>query len=29
MIAGPQDVVGWADKNTDNREFPISDGQAT
>ena len=29
MIAGPQDVVGWADKNTDNREFPISNGQAT
>ena len=29
MIAGPQAVVGWADKNADNREFPISNGQAT
>ena len=29
MIAGPQDVVGWADKNADNREFLISNEQAT
>ena len=29
MIASPQVVLGWADKNADNREFPISNGQAT
>ena len=30
MIAGPQIVVGWADKkNADSREFPISNGQPT